>query len=38
MTGPGTNIYLLGRRDPILIDTGAGVRPQTDARGPWSQV
>ena len=25
MTGPGTNTYLLGRRDPILIDTGAGV-------------
>ena len=26
MTGPGTNTYLVGRRDPILIDTGAGVR------------
>jgi hydroxyacylglutathione hydrolase len=25
MTGPGTNTYLLGRRDPILIDTGIGV-------------
>src|SRR4029450_4748564 len=25
MTGPGTNTYLGGRRDPILIDTGAGV-------------
>jgi glyoxylase-like metal-dependent hydrolase (beta-lactamase superfamily II) len=25
MTGPGTNTYLLGRRDPILLDTGAGV-------------
>jgi ribonuclease/clavin/mitogillin len=25
MTGPGTNTYLVGRRDPILIDTGAGV-------------
>src|SRR5262249_22129458 len=25
MTGPGTNTYLIGRRDPILIDTGAGV-------------
>jgi glyoxylase-like metal-dependent hydrolase (beta-lactamase superfamily II) len=24
MTGPGTNTYLVGRRDPILIDTGAG--------------
>src|SRR2546428_13755915 len=24
MTGPGTNTYPLGRRDPILIDTGAG--------------
>lgn len=24
-TGPGTNTYLVGRRDPILIDTGAGV-------------
>lgn len=25
MTGPGTNTYLVGRRDPVLIDTGAGV-------------
>ena len=25
MTGPGTNTYLVGARDPILIDTGAGV-------------
>lgn len=25
MTGPGTNTYLVGRADPILIDTGAGV-------------
>jgi len=25
MTGPGTNTYLIGRREPILIDTGAGV-------------
>jgi len=25
MTGPGTNTYLLGRSDPILLDTGAGV-------------
>jgi hydroxyacylglutathione hydrolase len=25
MTGPGTNTYLVGRRRPILIDTGAGV-------------
>lgn len=25
MTGPGTNTYVVGRRDPILIDTGAGV-------------
>jgi ribonuclease/clavin/mitogillin len=25
MTGPGTNTYLVGGRDPILIDTGAGV-------------
>jgi glyoxylase-like metal-dependent hydrolase (beta-lactamase superfamily II) len=24
MTGPGTNTYLVGRRQPILIDTGAG--------------
>jgi glyoxylase-like metal-dependent hydrolase (beta-lactamase superfamily II) len=24
MTGPGTNTYLVGRRNPILIDTGAG--------------
>jgi glyoxylase-like metal-dependent hydrolase (beta-lactamase superfamily II) len=25
MTGPGTNTYLVGRRAPILIDTGAGM-------------
>jgi len=25
MTGPGTNTYLVGERDPILLDTGAGV-------------
>ena len=25
MTGPGTNTYLVGRKDPILIDTGIGV-------------
>jgi glyoxylase-like metal-dependent hydrolase (beta-lactamase superfamily II) len=25
MTGPGTNTYLVGRRQPILIDTGAGL-------------
>jgi glyoxylase-like metal-dependent hydrolase (beta-lactamase superfamily II) len=25
MTGPGTNTYLVGRRHPILVDTGAGV-------------
>ena len=25
MTGPGTNTYLVGRRHPILIDTGAGI-------------
>lgn len=25
MTGPGTNTYLVGHREPILIDTGAGV-------------
>jgi glyoxylase-like metal-dependent hydrolase (beta-lactamase superfamily II) len=25
MTGPGTNTYLVGRREPILIDTGAGL-------------
>lgn len=25
MTGPGTNTYLVGVRDPILIDTGAGM-------------
>jgi len=24
MTGPGTNTYLVGRRHPILIDTGVG--------------
>lgn len=25
MTGPGTNTYLVGAREPILLDTGAGV-------------
>lgn len=25
MTGPGTNTYLVGGKDPILLDTGAGV-------------
>jgi glyoxylase-like metal-dependent hydrolase (beta-lactamase superfamily II) len=25
LTGPGTNTYLVGRSNPILIDTGAGV-------------
>jgi glyoxylase-like metal-dependent hydrolase (beta-lactamase superfamily II) len=25
MTGPGTNTYLVGQRQPILIDTGAGM-------------
>jgi hydroxyacylglutathione hydrolase len=25
MTGPGTNTYLVGRRDPILVDTGIGL-------------
>jgi ribonuclease/clavin/mitogillin len=25
LTGPGTNTYLIGTRDPILIDTGAGL-------------
>jgi len=25
MTGPGTNTYLVGRRRPVLIDTGAGL-------------
>jgi glyoxylase-like metal-dependent hydrolase (beta-lactamase superfamily II) len=25
MTGPGTNTYLVGERDPILLDTGAGL-------------
>lgn len=25
MTGPGTNTYLIGAREPILVDTGAGV-------------
>ena len=25
MTGPGTNTYLVGQHNPILIDTGAGV-------------
>ena len=24
MTGPGTNTYLVGEREPVLIDTGAG--------------
>jgi hydroxyacylglutathione hydrolase len=30
MTGPGTNTYLLGRSDPILLDTGAGVPAYMD--------
>jgi glyoxylase-like metal-dependent hydrolase (beta-lactamase superfamily II) len=30
MTGPGTNTYLVGRSDPILIDTGAGVAGYMD--------
>src|SRR5207244_7938338 len=30
MTGPGTNTYLVGRREPILIDTGAGVPEYMD--------
>lgn len=25
LTGPGTNTYLVGTREPLLIDTGAGV-------------
>ncbi len=25
MTGPGTNTYLVGREEPVLIDTGAGI-------------
>ena len=25
MTGPGTNTYLVGEREPLLLDTGAGV-------------
>lgn len=25
MTGPGTNTYLVGERQPLLIDTGAGI-------------
>lgn len=25
MTGPGTNTYVVGRRDPVLVDTGAGI-------------
>jgi glyoxylase-like metal-dependent hydrolase (beta-lactamase superfamily II) len=25
MTGPGTNTYLVGEREPILVDTGAGL-------------
>jgi endoribonuclease LACTB2 len=43
MTGPGTNTYLIGRRDPILLDTGAGVpeymaglQSYLDERG-WAQ-
>jgi len=43
MTGPGTNTYLIGQRDPILLDTGAGVpeyidglKSYLDERG-WKQ-
>jgi glyoxylase-like metal-dependent hydrolase (beta-lactamase superfamily II) len=43
MTGPGTNTYLIGRRDPVLLDTGAGVpdymrglQAYLDERG-WTQ-
>lgn len=30
MTGPGTNTYVVGAREPILIDTGAGVDGYVD--------
>jgi glyoxylase-like metal-dependent hydrolase (beta-lactamase superfamily II) len=43
MTGPGTNTYLIGHRDPVLLDTGAGVpeymrelQAYLDERG-WTQ-
>jgi hydroxyacylglutathione hydrolase len=35
MTGPGTNTYLIGRRDPILIDTGAGVPEYMNGLGDY---
>src|SRR5262245_59429911 len=35
MTGPGTNTYLVGRRHPILIDTGAGVPGYGPALGEY---
>ncbi len=35
MTGPGTNTYLVGRRQPILIDTGAGVPAYMQAFGEY---
>jgi hydroxyacylglutathione hydrolase len=30
MTGPGTNTYLVGLRQPILVDTGAGLKGYPD--------
>ena len=37
MTGPGTNTYLIGERDPILLDTGAGLPEYLPVLGGYLQ-
>jgi glyoxylase-like metal-dependent hydrolase (beta-lactamase superfamily II) len=37
MTGPGTNTYVVGRRHPILIDTGAGIDGYPDVLAGYLQ-